>query len=92
MTPFEPNQAATGFLKPVGSVVHEEKVISERLRRYFSEFAVIYIQQEVRHTGKPLGTVVEEVLRDRVSVTQLTPALMRDPVMLSQERMIFTVR
>jgi len=68
---FEPGAGRTGLLNPAGSVVDDETMMSELLRRYFSDFAVNYIQDEVRHTGRPLGTVVEEVLRARVSFAQL---------------------
>jgi len=71
MTALEPGEGPTGFLNPAGSVVDNETMMSRLLRRYFSDFAVNYIQEEVRHTGKPLGTVVEEVLRARVSFAQL---------------------
>jgi len=71
MTPFEPGEGPMGLLNPTGSVVDGETMMSKLLRRYFSDFAVSYIQEEVRHTGKPLGTVVEEVLRVRVSFAQL---------------------
>jgi hypothetical protein len=64
---FEPAESSAATAVLPARTAMEDARINERLRRYFSDFATDYIQQEALRTGKPLGIIVEELLKDRLS-------------------------